>query len=313
MTRFGAALEMDLPAGETARALEDLGYDYVATGEHVAFPTPISNAFVALAVAAGATERIRLLSAVTILPLYPAALAAKLCAELAHHSAGRFDLGVGLGGEFPAEFEASGVPVQERGARADEALVVIRRLLSETDVHFEGRFTRLSGVTLAPRPAAPPPVWVGGRRRQAMRRAARHGDVWMPYLYTPAQYRESRDVIAREAEAHGRDPDAIASALFVWTCVERDHRRALEHAGTRLSAVYGTDMRAAAERYVVAGEPAACVARLEELRAAGVERFVFAALAADGPGHLAMYETIAAEVMPALREGAAAPSARGRR
>jgi alkanesulfonate monooxygenase SsuD/methylene tetrahydromethanopterin reductase-like flavin-dependent oxidoreductase (luciferase family) len=88
---------------------EDAGYDGIATGEHLFFHVPHANSFVALAAAAGATSRIRLLSSLTILPLYPAAMAAKLATTLDQVSGGRFDMGVGIGGEYPAEFVAAGV------------------------------------------------------------------------------------------------------------------------------------------------------------------------------------------------------------
>jgi hypothetical protein len=111
-----------------ASAAEALDYDGVATGEHLFFHGPVTNAFVSLAAAAGARSRIRLLSSLTVLPLYPAALAAKLATTLDQVSNGRFDLGVGIGGEYPKEFVAAGVQVADRGARADEALTLLKAL-----------------------------------------------------------------------------------------------------------------------------------------------------------------------------------------
>ena len=99
---------------EEARDAERLGFDLVAAGEHVFFHGPVSNAFVTLAAAAAVTERIRLLSALTILPMYPMVMAAKMAATLDRVSHGRFDLGVGVGGDYPPEFAASGVPVEAR-------------------------------------------------------------------------------------------------------------------------------------------------------------------------------------------------------
>src|SRR2546430_7839024 len=93
---------------DAARRLEGLGFDYLAMGEHVAFGVPTPNAFVGLSAAAAVTERIKLLSAITLLPLSPAALAAKLAAALDVVSGGRFTMGVGVGGEYPREFEACG-------------------------------------------------------------------------------------------------------------------------------------------------------------------------------------------------------------
>ncbi len=190
---------------DEARAAERLGFDLAAAGEHVFFECPVSNAFVTLAAAAAVTERIRLLSAVTILPMYPMALAAKMAATLDRVSHGRFELGVGVGGEFPPEFAANGVPVAGRGARTDEALGVLLRLLSGDKVTAEGQFGSLRDLRLDPPPLQQPrpPLWVGGRKTPAMRRAGRFADVWMPYMVSPESFTRSlagvRD-FARQAQ-----------------------------------------------------------------------------------------------------------------
>ena len=195
---FGLSMRRSDDVAAQARQIEELGYDYATSGEHVFFHVPVSNAFISLAVAAGATSTLKLMSTITLLPLYPAVLAAKQAAALDVASGGRFNLGVGVGGELPKEFEASGVPVTERGARTNEALEVMRRLFTEDDVHFEGRFTTLSGVTLAPKPTQKPgpPVWISGRKDAAWKRAARYGDAWLPYMYTPEMLVESNERIA---------------------------------------------------------------------------------------------------------------------
>ena len=138
-----------------ARAAEEAGYDGIATGEHLFFHSPHPNAFVSLAAAAGATTRIRLLSSLTVLPLYPAALAAKLATTLDQVSGGRFDLGVGVGGEHPPEFVAAGVDVAQRGQRTDEALELLQRLWRGETVDFDGRFTRCRGWRSPPVPCNP--------------------------------------------------------------------------------------------------------------------------------------------------------------
>ncbi|MEZ5232411.1 MAG: TIGR03619 family F420-dependent LLM class oxidoreductase [Acidimicrobiales bacterium] len=190
---FGISMGLLSGAKEEARRAEALGYDYLLTGEHLMFYTPVANNLVSLAAAAGATETIKLMSGIVLVPLYPAALLAKQVAMLDVVSGGRFSLGVGVGGEFPKEFEAVGVPVSERGARTDEALQVIDKLLTEKDVHFDGRFTKLNGVSIAPRGIQKPrlPFWVAGRKDVAMRRAARYAEGWLPYMYTPEMLAES--------------------------------------------------------------------------------------------------------------------------
>ena len=158
-----------------ARAAEDAGYDGLAAGEHLFFHGPHPNGFVALAAAAGATTRVRLLTSLTVLPLYPAALAAKLATTLDQVSGGRFDMGVGVGGEYPPEFEAAGVELAQRGARTDEALELLRALWRDGTVDFDGRFARVPGLALQPGP-----VQVGGPRSGSVgaappRSAARGG------------------------------------------------------------------------------------------------------------------------------------------
>jgi probable F420-dependent oxidoreductase len=298
---FGGNLAEELPVAETARRIEALGYDYVAVGEHIVFPTATTNTFIALAVAAGATSRVRLVSGIALLPLYPAALAAKLTAELARQSGDRFELGVGLGGEFPAEYEACGVDVAERVPRTEEALEVIRRLLSEERVTFAGRFTTLTDVTLIPRPSRPVPVWLGGRKERAMRRAARLADVWMPYLYTPEQFARSMATVREEAVAAGRAADSVDGGLLSFTVVGDDGDECRRRAGELLSHVYGTDMRSAAQRYVLAGTPEEVAERVDAYREAGVGRLVFSPLTDGGAGHIEMLERIAGEVVPRCR------------
>jgi probable F420-dependent oxidoreductase len=299
---FGGNLAEELPIADTARRIEDYGYDFITVGEHVLFPSPTTNTLIALAVAAGATSRVGLVSTITILPLYPAALAAKLVAELARQSGDRFELGVGMGGEIPAEFEACGVEVAERAPRMEEAVEVIRLLLSDEHVTFAGRFTTLTDVTLIPRPARPVPIWLGGRKERAMRRAARLADVWMPYLYSPEQFARSMAVVREEAAACGRPQDAIGGGLLAFTVVGDDGDECRRRAGELLSTVYGTDMWSAAERYVLAGTPAEVAERIAAYREAGVGRLIFSPLTNEGSEHLEMLERIAAEVIPRCRE-----------
>jgi alkanesulfonate monooxygenase SsuD/methylene tetrahydromethanopterin reductase-like flavin-dependent oxidoreductase (luciferase family) len=194
-------------------------------------------------------------------------------------SDGRFSLGVGVGGEFPKEFEAIGVPVKERGARTDEALEVINRLLTEKDVHFDGRFTKLDGVTIAPRGLQTPrvPFWVAGRKEVAMRRAARHAEGWLPYMYTPEMLADSMEKIAGYTEQAGRPAGTVQGGLFVFTCVHEDQSIALKMANERLSQQYNQDFSKMVAKYTLSGSPQACVDRLREYIDAGARTIMFSA------------------------------------
>lgn len=283
---------------DAARRAEDLGYDFLACGEHVFFHSGTPNAFVALAAAAGATSRLRLLSALTVLPLYPAALAAKQAATLDRVSGGRFDLGVGVGGEYPAEFAAVGVPVRERGRRTDESLDVLTRLFAGTPVDFDGHSVVLDPLPLQqPRP----PLWIGGRKEASMRRAGRFGDVWVPYMYSPEQLASGLATVADAAASHGRS--GVEGAIFCWIGVGSDGVAARRAAVETLGAVYSQDFAPIVDRYVPTGTPSQVVARLQEYLDAGARSIVFVPACADAD-RAAVIELFAAEVLPALRGAA---------
>ena len=261
---FGIGLRRIDDIAANAREAERLGYQFVSTGEHVFFYGPVNNGLIALAAAAGATSSIKLMSAITLVPLYPPPLLAKLVATLDIVSNGRFHLGVGVGGEFAREFEACGVPVRERGARTNESLSIMKRLWTEDNVSVEGRFTQLSGVTLAPKPVQRPhpPIWISGRSEAAMRRCARHGNGWLPYMYTPERLADSLETIAEL-------DDAVIPGLHIFFAVHEDRETAIEMATQRLSLQYNQDFSRLVGRYALAGNPEDCIARLREYIDAG--------------------------------------------
>ncbi|NEK56467.1 LLM class flavin-dependent oxidoreductase [Geodermatophilus sabuli] len=283
-----------------ARDAETAGFDAVASGEHLFFHGPIGNAFVTLAAAAGATSRIRLVSSLTILPVYPAALAVKLATTLDQVSGGRFELGVGIGGEFPAEFTAAGVDPATRGARADEALELARRLWSGGPVTFDGRFTSVPGLELAPGPvqAGGPPIWLGGRSDAAVRRAGRFADHWLPYMYTPEQLASSLVRVREEAERAGRDPRSVRGAVFCWGAVDEDRARGRELAIRGVSDAYQQDFTGLADRYLLLGTPDDVVARATEYAQAGADSLVFQPV--HGSVREAVVASFAADVLPRL-------------
>ncbi len=299
--RFGIGLRRFENTAADARNAEALGYEFVSTGEHVFFHGPTGNGLISLAAAAGATTTIGLMSTITLVPLYPAALLAKQVAALDVVSGGRFHLGVGVGGEFAKEFEACGVPVEERGARTNEALEVMKRLWTEDNVNFDGRFNTLGGVTLAPKPVSQPhpPVWISGRSEAAMRRCARFGDGWLPYMYTPEKLAGSLASI----ESFSADVERAASVqpgLFIFFAVHEDRDQAIKMASDRLSVQYNQDFSALVGRYALAGNPDDCIARLREYVDAGA-RTVILNSACPGAYVEENERLFAQSVLPALR------------
>ena len=189
--------------------IEELGYDSAWTSEHIFFYFPTFDALTSLAAMAARTSRITLGTAVFLLPLRPAALAAKEIASVDIISGGRLILGVGVGGEYPKEFVPSACPSRS-AAPAPTRRSRSKRLFTEDNVTFEGRFTKLDGVTLMPKPPqrGGPPFWVAGRSEAAIRRAGRLGDGYLPYLFSPDRFRTSLAQVREEAEKAGRDPES---------------------------------------------------------------------------------------------------------
>src|SRR5438034_5691046 len=108
-------------------ALEALAIDSLWVGGHVASRNPSPEVMNQLAWVAARTERVKVGTSVLLLPLYPPAIIAKQVADLDRASGGRVLLGIGVGGEYPQEFRACGVPLNERGPRTNEAIPLLRR------------------------------------------------------------------------------------------------------------------------------------------------------------------------------------------
>jgi probable F420-dependent oxidoreductase len=299
---FGAALSSIKDVPEAARMAESLGYDYLCSGEHMMFHGAVPNSLVTLAVAAGATSRIKLMSTVVLLPLYNPMVLAKMTSVLDVASNGRYHMGIGVGGEFPKEFEACGVPVKQRGSRSNEALALIKKLWTEENVSFEGRYAKFSGVTLDPQPTQKPhpPIWVAGRKESAMRRAALYADGWIPYMYTPEMLRESIEKIHQFGKEAGRDLSNFRPGLFIFASVYPDRDEAREQAARALAKNYAQDFSKIAGRYALYGNPDDCRKRLKEYVDAGA-RTVLVSWACRQSDIEQNMKLVAEEVAPAFR------------
>lgn len=299
---FGIGLRRLDSVAEDALNAENLGYEFIATGEHVFFYGPIGNGLISLAAAAGATRHIKLISAITLVPLYPPALLAKQVAALDVVSGGRFNLGVGVGGEFAKEFAACGIPVSERGARTNEALEIMTRLWTEDEVTFAGRFTNLPGVSLDPKPVQKPypPVWISGRSDAAMRRCAKYGSGWLPYMYTPEKLATSLKIIGDYGQREER-AEPVSPGLFIFFAVHEDRDEAIKMASDRLSVQYNQDFSELVGKYALAGNPQDCIARLREYIDAGARTIILNS-ACPGKYMVENERLLAKEVLPALRD-----------
>ncbi|HEY8489483.1 MAG TPA: LLM class flavin-dependent oxidoreductase [Dehalococcoidia bacterium] len=264
----------------TSQLAEALGFHSVWFGDHVLWYVPVPDPFVLLSHVAAQTERVLLGTGVYLAPLRPPPAVAKQAATLDLISGGRFIFGVGVGGENPVEYEASGVPLRERGRRLDETLEICRLLWSGERVSYQGRVFRVPETRLDTPPARPggPPIWVGGRSEGALRRAGRLGDGWLAFVVTPERFAGSWDAVRRHAEAAGRNPDALTPALQIWCQLAPTEEEALAAIAPAMEAMYRTPYERF-RRYTIAGTPEQWLERLRAFTRAGVRHFnlIFAA------------------------------------
>lgn len=171
-----------------AQACDRAGFHYVAVCDHVAIPEALAPAMgtvwwdqvATLSYLAAVTERVRLLSHVSILPYRHPLMTAKSFATLDALSGGRVIVGAGAG-HVEGEFDALGVSFAERGKLLDEAIDAVRACLDDEFPRHHGPRWSFSGVGQRPRPVQRRvPIWVGGSSLAAMRRAAERGDGWLP-------------------------------------------------------------------------------------------------------------------------------------
>ncbi len=212
-----------------AQAAEAAGFESIWTVEHTVVPvgyapaypyhpsgrmpgpedSPIPDPIVWLSYVAAATSRIQLGTGVLILPQHNPVILAKALATLDHLSGGRTLLGAGVGW-LKEEFDAVGVPFEERGRRADEAIALMRALWSEDRASYEGAFNSFSDCICRPQPVRGRiPVHIGGDSDFAARRAGMLGDGFFPAAGSHRHLAKAFELVRSTAAACGRDPASI--------------------------------------------------------------------------------------------------------
>jgi alkanesulfonate monooxygenase SsuD/methylene tetrahydromethanopterin reductase-like flavin-dependent oxidoreductase (luciferase family) len=268
------------PERDWLAAVEALPVDSVWQGGHVLPPSATGEAITRLALMTAWTERVRVGTAVLVLPLYHPVVVAKQLADLDARSGGRVTVGVGAGGDFAEEFAAVGVPVAERGRRTDEGIDALRELWSGDRLRPVG-----------PMQPGGPPIVVAGRKEAAMRRAAQRGDGWMPYLV-------SADAYARSVAAIGEVADDFEWCLYLYCSIRADGDRAREDVRSFLGRAYGDKDPAMLDRIAPAGTPDEVAAKVQAYVDAGARHVIVAPAAHEDT--LEVVRLAATEVLPQL-------------
>jgi probable F420-dependent oxidoreductase len=287
---------------EFARTVEDLGFDSLFVTDHliaakrfysVSFLEPLQ----ALAVAAGATSRVRLGTSILIMPLRHPVMLTKELATLQFLSENRLILGAGVGwNEF--EYAALGVKKSDRGRRTDEMLDIMIPLLEGETVTYHGEFYSVDDLYIEPRSAVRPEIWIGGgsqladpkspdlpRFVESVKARVLRTDGWIPRPTCPP------DEIARdwrELQAYyrdnGRDPNdcVVAHENFVHVVLTNDPEKARREQHDAFLRVMSNERGPNyLETVYLFGTPDEIVSSLQRRVDAGVEYFMLHTMTPD--------------------------------
>jgi alkanesulfonate monooxygenase SsuD/methylene tetrahydromethanopterin reductase-like flavin-dependent oxidoreductase (luciferase family) len=262
---------------ETARAFlaqaGRAGIDHVCCGDHVSFFGGLG--FDGLTQATALTmlhPTLPVHTGVYLLPLRHPVLVARQLADLARIAPGRLVFGVGIGGEDRHEVAICGVDPATRGLRMNECLTIVRELLTGKPVTYHGQFFDLDDAAIAPAPAEPIPLIVGGRSDAAIRRAGRFGDGWLGIWNSPRRFAAAVELAAEEAARAGRADPPRRHAMQVWCGLADSKQAARASVAPAMESFYQLPFESF-ERYCPYGTPADVAEFLAPYAAAGCTEF----------------------------------------
>ena len=211
-----------------AKRAEALGYESLWTQEQITGSVPILEPVTLLSYMAAITERVRLGTSVIVAPLRNPVQLAKSLSSLDHMSAGRLIVGLGLGGN-PNDMLPLSVAPEKRVRRFTEIIDVLKALWTQPEAHFQGEFWQLDGIKMEPKPLQKPhpPIWLGARHDNALKRAVRHADGWMGAGSSNTEsFVAGVGQVRMYLEESGRDPASFAVSKRVYVAVDDDEDRA---------------------------------------------------------------------------------------
>jgi probable F420-dependent oxidoreductase len=202
-----------------ARAVEDLGFDSLWVSDHIIVPEGsgyipefMDEPLAVLAFIASETRHVMLGTSVLIVPYRDPVFTAKFLSTVDYLSNGRLVVGVGAGW-LEQEFQALGVPFEERGPRTDEYLRVFRNLWETETSSFSGRWKHYESMRMFPKAGATRrgtiPIWVGGNGPPSVRRAAELGDGWHPINIAPADFAGAVEQYREQCTRFGKTPGQV--------------------------------------------------------------------------------------------------------
>jgi probable F420-dependent oxidoreductase len=247
---------------------------------------------------AGRLRTMKFGTSTLVLPTRNPIVLAKELATLDFLSQGRLFPAIGLGGDESKDLQAVGINKKERAGRADEMIVLMRRLWTEENVTFIGKYFSVDDATIMPRPWQKngPPIWIGGRSEAALRRTGRLGDGWLVSSVSPGEVEAGIKTIRRYAAEAGREvPDDHYGVLIPFYFADN---------ADKACEVGGRSIRPRADlptdEFTAFGTPAEVRAKVEAYIAAGATKFIMRPCGSF-PGWREQTEILAKEVIEPLQ------------
>jgi len=283
--------------------MEELGYDSLWVWDHILLGVdpnfPIVDSLTLLTAIAARTTRIKLSTGILVLPLRNPVLLAKQLSTMDQLSNGRLLMAMAVGW-YKREFDAAGIPFEQRGLIMDDNLEILKRFWMEDKVDGEWTNHKVSAGVMYPKPVQKPrpPLLIGGYVDKVLKRAAEKGDGWLTYFYKPESFAISWEKLRNFAAEAGKNPDELMNGaqlpimvgksrkdvegpMMEW--LNRDFDIAQGSLSTMDSAIMGTVDE--------------CVAQLKEHLAVGVQKIIFVPYKYQ----MDQCEIIAKEIIPKLK------------
>jgi alkanesulfonate monooxygenase SsuD/methylene tetrahydromethanopterin reductase-like flavin-dependent oxidoreductase (luciferase family) len=293
--RTGDGRVLPRRAVDAARVAESAGLDTVYAGDHVLHPRPLLESVVTLSVVAGATERVGIGTCVMLMALRDPLLLARQLWTLAAFAPGRLRVGVGVGGEYPAEFEACDVPLGERGRRMEQALDQVRAMLAAGGLGAGA----IGGGPAAGDAGSPVPFLLAGRSEPALRRAATCSDGWIGYLLSVDGFARRRAFLTDCRAGSDRAGEPFTTGMLIPVLVTPEGPAGPARAAAEWAKLTLPDTPFP-ERLFVAGTAEEVAEALHAYWAAGCTELVLAP-ADQGDGYPAQVDALAGSVLPLVR------------
>ncbi len=280
---------------DQARKAEKLGYHSVWVFDHVVTRHRFLDPIVALSMIAGVTSRVKLGTAILILPARNPLILAKEIASLDYLSEGRVILGVGTG-SAPDMHHVWSKSLRERREKMIESIELLRRIWMNPSATYEGVQYKYKDVMIEPKPIQKDvPILMGGHSEASIRRAARYADGYIGGNdYTPELLKETREKIFKHMKEFGRKTENFIFAAELWSHVGSSETEVRNASEGFLAKYFGQSYDEAKKHGCILGTPEQCVEQIKLYRDAGLDLLIIATTTLD----ISQGELYAREIMP---------------